>query len=153
MDREQSYVRRRAKAKFVRIPTRGDLQFAANSPWTARCRHLIEMHLEDLGGEQNCSANEQAIVRRAAVIITELEILENQFALAERTNPQLLDLYVRVASGLRRLLETIGLERRPRDVTNGGGVFPGGLPRWLPPSELRNKIRNEVEDVVEERGG
>jgi hypothetical protein len=115
-----------------------------------RCRDLIATHLADLGGEENCSAAEKAIVRRAAVIITELEILETQLALARRTNPDLLDLYVRVASGLRRLLETIGLQRRPKDVTNG--EFPGGLPRWLPPSELRNSIRNEVEDAIEEHG-
>jgi hypothetical protein len=146
----RSTRRRGARARYVRIPSFGAVQLAATSPWTLRCRDPVAMHLEDLGGEQNCSAAEKAIVRRAAVIITELEILENQFALARRTNPDILDLYVRVASGLRRPLETIGLQRRPKDVT---GDFPGGLPRWLPPSELRNSIRNEVEGAIVEHGG
>jgi hypothetical protein len=108
------------------------------------------MHLEDLGGPDFCSAAETAIVRRAAVLITECERLEQKFALAGEADADELDLYARVAGGLRRLLETVGLQRRPKDVTNGD--FPGGLPRWLPPSELRSTIRREVEDAIEEQG-
>jgi hypothetical protein len=107
--------------------------------------------LADLGGEQNCSAAEKAIVRRAAVIIVELEVLETQFAMEGQADPDDLDLYTRVASALRRLLETVGLQRRQKDVTEY--PFPGGLPRWLPSSELRNTIRREVEEIVEEHGG
>ena len=44
----------------------------------------------------------------------ELEHLEAKFALAGEASPDDLDLYSRAASNLRRLLETIGINRRPR---------------------------------------
>ena len=78
---------------------------------------LIREHLSDLGGPANASAAERSIVRRAAVITTELEQLEAQFALAGIANPEDFDLYLRGSNNLRRLLEAIGLRRRPRDIT------------------------------------
>ena len=41
--------------------------------WARRCRDLISEHLSDLGGEDNTSAAEQSLVRRAAVLTVELE--------------------------------------------------------------------------------
>src|SRR5436190_15722365 len=52
------------------------------SSWVRRCRDLIELHTADLGGPEATSAAEAAIIRRAAVIITELERLELKFAKA-----------------------------------------------------------------------
>ena len=77
------------------------------------------------------------------MLTTELERLEQKFALAGETSPFDLDLYQRTAGGLRRLLECIGLERRLRDVTNP-------VPRSSQPSPLRNEIRHAVEDAIEE---
>jgi hypothetical protein len=37
--------------------------------------------------------------------------------LAGEANAEDLDLYLRASNNLRRLLETVGLQRRPRDVT------------------------------------
>src|ERR1700731_3550829 len=87
------------------------------SAWVRRCRDLIELHLADLGGDDRVSESERSIVRRAAVIETELERLEATFAVAGMAEPNALDLYSRTAGNLRRLLESVGLERRPRDVT------------------------------------
>jgi hypothetical protein len=88
------------------------------SPWVRRCRDLIAVHLSDLGGEGNTSAAERSIIRRAAVLTTELERLEVKFALAGAADERDLDLYGRSASTLRRLLEAVGLQRRNmRDVT------------------------------------
>jgi hypothetical protein len=87
------------------------------SPWVRRAKDLIREHLQDLGGPDNVSAAERSIVRRAAVITTELEQLEARFALAGIANPEDLDLYLRGSNNLRRLLEAVGLRRRPRDVT------------------------------------
>ena len=70
-----------------------------------------------MGGEDNASAAERSIIRRAAVLTTELERLEVKFALAGEASAGDIDLYARVAANLRRLLESIGLQRRPRDVT------------------------------------
>jgi hypothetical protein len=85
------------------------------SPWVRRCKDLIEIHLADL---PDASAAERSIVRRAAVLTTELERIEAKFASAGEAGPFDLDLYQRTAGGLRRLLECIGLERRLGDVTN-----------------------------------
>ena len=87
------------------------------SPWVRRCKDVIAAHLSDLGGEDNTSAAERSIIRRASVLTVELERLEARFALAEQASPEDLDLYQRAAGNLRRLLEAVGIQRRPRDVT------------------------------------
>jgi hypothetical protein len=78
---------------------------------------LIAEHVGDLGGPDNTSVAERSLVRRAAVITTELEMLEAKFAAAGQASADDLDLYQRTAGNLRRLLEAIGLQRRSRDVT------------------------------------
>jgi hypothetical protein len=83
------------------------------SSWVRRCKDVIAQHLSD---KPDATAAEQAIIRRAAVLITELERLERQFALAGEADAQTLDLYGRVAGNMRRLLESVGLERRAREV-------------------------------------
>jgi hypothetical protein len=87
------------------------------SAWARRCRDVLAEHLSDLGGELNTSAAERSIIRRAAVLTTELERMEQKFALAGQASPDVLDIYARVAANLRRLLEAVGLHRRCRDVT------------------------------------
>ena len=67
--------------------------------------------------DTTASSAERSIVRRASVITTELERLELKFALAGKAADLDLDLYVRGAGHLRRLLEAVGLQRRSRDVT------------------------------------
>jgi hypothetical protein len=88
------------------------------SPWVRRCRDVIRLHLSDLGGEDNTSEAARSLVRRAAVLTTELEMLEARFALADgAVSADDLDLYQRTANSLRRLLEAVGLQRRSRDVS------------------------------------
>ena len=86
------------------------------SPWVRRAKDIIAAHLSDLGGEANVSAAERSIIRRCAVLTTELERLEVRFALANEASPEDLDLYQRTANSLRRLLEAVGLERRAKDI-------------------------------------
>jgi len=86
------------------------------SAWVRRCKDIIEAHLSDLGGEDNTSAAERSLIRRAAVLTTELERLEARFASAGEASERDLDLYIRAAGNLRRLLDALGLQRRPRDV-------------------------------------
>jgi hypothetical protein len=74
-------------------------------------------HLSDLGGSTNVSAGELSIVRRVAVVTCELENLERRFALAGSAAAEDLQLYLTASNNLRRLLEAVGLQRRPRDVT------------------------------------
>jgi hypothetical protein len=61
------------------------------STWVRRCKELIADHTTDLGGEDNCSAAERSIVRRAAVLTVELERLEAKFALAGEASPEEID--------------------------------------------------------------
>lgn len=88
------------------------------SVWVRRAKDLIRDHLVDVGGEENASAAERSLIRRAACLTVELELLERKFATAGPASPDDLDLYQRTAGGLRRLLETVGIKRRPRDVTD-----------------------------------
>lgn len=87
------------------------------STWSRRLRDLIGLHLSDLGGEDNVSEAEKSIIRRASTLTVELERLELVFAQAGEAKPEQIDLYQRTANSLRRLLESIGLKRVPRDVT------------------------------------
>ena len=88
--------------------------------WARRCRDVLSEHLSDLGGEDNTSAAERSLIRRAAVLTTELEMLESQFALGGKADVAALDVYVRGAGGLRRLLQTVGIDRKTKPVE---GVF------------------------------
>jgi hypothetical protein len=64
------------------------------------------------------SEAEKAIVRRACVIITALERMELRFATdANAESTTALDQYQRLSNTLRRLLESVGLKRRAKDVT------------------------------------
>ena len=87
------------------------------SAWVRRCKDIIALHIGDLGGVENVSNAELSLIRRAAALTTELEMLEAIFANAGRATPTELDLYSRTAGNLRRLLETLGIKRRPKDVT------------------------------------
>ena len=87
------------------------------STWVRRLRDLIGLHISDLGGEDAISEAERSIVRRAATLTVELERMEAVFATAGEAKASDLDLYQRTAGNLRRLLESVGLERRQRNVT------------------------------------
>ena len=87
------------------------------SLWARRFRDLIELHIEDKGGPANCSHAEVALHKRAACLIVELERFEVRFASNGGGKVWELNLYQRMTNTLRRILETLGLDRRPRDVT------------------------------------
>lgn len=81
--------------------------------WVRRAKDVIAAHLSDV---PDASVAERSIVRRIAVLTVELERLEAVFAVAGESTPDQLDLYQRTANSLRRLLEAVGIERRPRLV-------------------------------------
>jgi hypothetical protein len=57
------------------------------------------------------------LVRVSAALACELERLEASFAQSEGADKEALDLYGRAAGNLRRIYESLGLQRRARDVT------------------------------------
>jgi hypothetical protein len=84
-----------------------------------RLRDLVALHLADLGGPENISHAEQVLVRRCAMLTLQLEMMEQKWASnndGEAPTSALL-LYQRTAANLRRILESLGLQRRPKDVS------------------------------------
>ena len=86
------------------------------SAWARRFRDLIELHIMDLGGPSECTEGQCSLVRRIATMEVELERLEGMFAQSPATTDQL-DLYQRMSNSLRRLLVTIGLDRKAKTWT------------------------------------
>jgi hypothetical protein len=89
----------------------------SNSAWARRFYDLVAGHVSDLGGRSVLSGAQLALCKRAAGLECELEQMEGRMSLSEEIN---LDSYGRAASHLRRILETLGLERKARDVTADG---------------------------------
>jgi hypothetical protein len=88
------------------------------SAWARRFRDLLRAHISDLGGDDNMSEAERSLVRRASMLTLQLELLEQKFADQDgaATSAQLGD-YQRASGALRRILESLGLQRRAVDVT------------------------------------
>jgi hypothetical protein len=86
----------------------------ANSAWSRRFHDLVVGHVIDLGGADLLSEAQFSLIRRAAAIECELERLDARLS---RDEPVDMDSYARVAGHLRRMFETLGLERVARDVT------------------------------------
>jgi hypothetical protein len=114
--------------------TNGERTFVigdGNSPWARRQRDLLALHIVDLGGEERLSENQLSLCRRAATLETELEMLEGQLSLGKVAD---LDLYNRLSGNLRRILESIGLERVARPVNDGSQALADYFSR-PPPKE------------------
>jgi hypothetical protein len=115
-------------AKSNKLPDEVKLVYARNkgrlygaevdlrSPYPRRCRDLMVEHINDLGGEENTSVAERSILRRIATITVELEIIEGKFVLANGASATELQLYLSASNTLRRLLESVGLQRRAKLV-------------------------------------
>ena len=86
----------------------------SNSAWSRRYYDLIAGHVADLGGADILSQNQFSLIRCCATIECELERLD---AMLSRNQAIDLDSYARVAGHLRRIFETLGLERRQRDIS------------------------------------
>jgi hypothetical protein len=95
--------------------TRLFVEGAELSAWSRRYADLIAGHCSDYGGRVMLSEARLSLIRRASAIECELEVLEGRMSQGAEVN---LDHYGRGASHLRRILETLGLERKPRDVTS-----------------------------------
>jgi hypothetical protein len=85
----------------------------SKSAWSRRFHDLILGHIADLGGADLLSEAQFSLIRRAAAIECELERLDARLSRDEQVD---MDAYARVAGHLRRLFETLGLKRVPRNV-------------------------------------
>ena len=75
--------------------------------------------------------------------MVELERLEAKFATAGEASAADLEIYQRCSSALRRLLEAVGLRRRPRDLSLVEGVAS------QPFTPLRARLRAETIEAAE----
>ena len=95
--------------------TNGSRVFAVGgdgySPWTRRWRDLVELHVSDAGGTDTMSEAELSHCRRCASLEISLEQMEAAMSEGKEADPEI---YARIASHLRRLLETPGLKRVAR---------------------------------------
>ena len=85
-------------------------------PWIRRCKDIIADLTSDRGGVSELSAAEASLIRRAATLSVECELLEAKFAEAGQASDRDLDLYGRTSGNLRRIFETLGIHRRARSI-------------------------------------
>ena len=85
-----------------------------------RAHELIESISTDLGGGDRLSEGSRQLVQRAAVLGTFIESCEAQWLGGE---PVDLADYLAAINSQRRVLATIGLERRARDLTPSVDVY------------------------------
>ena len=82
-----------------------------------RLRDIIRAHQADLGGADLLSEGQQAILRRAALLQLQAEMMEQTFVQRESgaATHEEIEVYQRASNTLRRLLEALGLHegRRP----------------------------------------
>lgn len=85
----------------------------SHSSWARRFRDLLAIQLSE---RPDASESEVAIVKRACTLIVSLEQMELRFAIAGKASNDDLEVYQRCSSSMRRLLESVGLQRRQKQV-------------------------------------
>jgi hypothetical protein len=95
-----------------------------------RFRDLIEDIMSDLGGHATLSEAQRQLVRRASMLSAESERMEAMWARGEAEFD--LNQYCTMANNLRRILETIGLQRTVKDVSPSAVVAHFRRPQHRP---------------------
>jgi hypothetical protein len=83
-------------------------------PWARRWRDLQALYADDLGGASALSEFQLGLIATASTLRCELERLEGRLSLGENID---VDAFGRLAGHYRRICETLGIERKPKDVT------------------------------------
>jgi hypothetical protein len=88
-----------------------------NSAWSRRFHDLLIAHTNDISpkGADALSAAQLGLIRQATSLECELERLQARLSRGEEVN---LEAFARTAGHLRRLWETLGLERRAKEVND-----------------------------------
>jgi hypothetical protein len=100
------------------------------SPWARLMRDTYDAVIQHCGGEDAISDLERMTARRIGALEAELVYFEDKMAAIRAAGGEpganLLDLYSRVSNTHRRHCESIGWQRRPRNVTPGLGAYLEG---------------------------
>jgi hypothetical protein len=111
---DESEPRPRNLRAKVSNGTRLHAEADGRTVWSRRFRDLVLGHISDLGGRSILSEAQIALIKRASTLEVELERMEGKLSQGEEVD---LDVFGRATGNLRRVLESLGLERRPRDIT------------------------------------
>src|SRR6516162_11359090 len=91
------------------------------SPWARLMRDTYRAVIQHCGGDGAISELERMAARRIGALEAELIHMEDKFATIRAAGGEpdagSLDLYQRLANSQRRCCESIGWQRRPKDVT------------------------------------
>lgn len=99
------------------LPATGD----GNSMWGRRFADLLASHVSDLGGpDAGLSEAQISLVRRCATIEVELEAMEAKLSNGQDVD---LDVYGRLLGHLRRALESLGIQRVAKVITQPLGTW------------------------------
>ena len=82
--------------------------------WARRRRDLEALFADDMGGASVLTAFQLSLVATAATLRLELERKEGRMSMGEVVD---VDGYARIAGHFRRICETLGIERKLRDIT------------------------------------
>jgi len=93
--------------------------------WTRRWKDLFEAHVADLGGQDGLSEAQVSLCRRVAAIEVQLEQAEAKMSEGDLTVD--LDQYGRLAGHMRRMMETLGVQRVAKPVSNAVLELAGHL--------------------------
>jgi hypothetical protein len=100
------------KHGYVRFLSLHDLDGRTRA--ATRCKELVRALEVDLGGADQLTTAQAQLVQRAAILGVQAEDFEARFALGQ---PVELTDYFTCVNVQRRVLATLGLERRSRDVS------------------------------------
>jgi hypothetical protein len=92
---------------------------AGNRFYLRRLSDLIAIYTSDYGGDDLCSEAEKALIRRAATLTLQTELMEEYWvANADgKASDKSLMIYQRASNALLRILGSLGLRRRAKNVT------------------------------------
>ncbi|WP_363347429.1 hypothetical protein [Methylocystis echinoides] len=82
--------------------------------WARRYKDLVALLIDDLGGMAGLTELKLGLIRRAATLMLSCERLETDIAEGREVD---LDLLGRLIGHVRRVAETLGLDRAVKDVT------------------------------------
>jgi hypothetical protein len=89
--------------------------------WNRSVRDVHGAMAQHLGGEDMITTPETLLIRRIAVFEAEMRLMEAKIASDRQAkrdpDEKYVDLYSRLVNAQRRLLETVGMKRVPKDVT------------------------------------
>jgi hypothetical protein len=112
-------VKRKRKSSAVSSGRRMFVRGDSSSAWSRRYRDIVAGHVSDLGGQPLLSEAEISLIKRISTLELECEQAEGRLSMGQEID---LDLYQRMTNSLRRALEAIGLQRRPRNALTLDGT-------------------------------